>query len=232
MPTDRINRTAFPFLAVGVAAILAACGGGGGDSPTLTLSGVAATGAAFSLQPVKVTCRSGGVAIATTNINGSYSVTLSNGEGPCTVAVGIAPNILYAITPAEGASNTVLVNPISNAIAEAIAKEAGKPIDQLVSPTSSPAPSYIKTVSDKTVTDLNTLLGTNFTVDQFLYDPNFVAARPGTTGSPLDQVLDQIGDCAPGSTTCVDITELEASVSSVVETVDYTEATGATGSSR
>lgn len=78
--------------------LLSGCGGGGGGGasqttnndpsafPALTISGVAATGAAISGGSVSAKCLSG-TGSATTNADGSYSVTLQNGSAPCLLRV-------------------------------------------------------------------------------------------------------------------------------------------------
>jgi hypothetical protein len=84
------------------ATVLVACGGGGGGgsptdggSPTsLTITGVAATGAAISGGPVSAKCSSG-TGDATTNTDGTYSLAVTSGVQPC---------VLKAIDPVSNAS--------------------------------------------------------------------------------------------------------------------------------
>lgn len=59
--------------------VLASCGGGGAG---YTITGVAASGAAIAQGSVEVKCRVGSGA-AVTALDGSYSVTIAGGQGPC-----------------------------------------------------------------------------------------------------------------------------------------------------
>lgn len=63
-------------------AVLVACGGGGGGGAGYTITGVAASGAAIAQGPVEVKCRVG-TGSAVTALDGSYSVTILGGQGPC-----------------------------------------------------------------------------------------------------------------------------------------------------
>lgn len=76
------NLTVFSCLT-----LLAACGGGGGASssttaPALQISGTAATGAAIASGTVEAKCLAG-TGTATTNADGSYTVTVASGVQPC-----------------------------------------------------------------------------------------------------------------------------------------------------
>ena len=73
-----------------IASLLVGCGGGGGSGAAgggpLTISGVAATGAAISAGAVEARCATG-TGTATTNSDGSYALTVSNGVAPCVLRV-------------------------------------------------------------------------------------------------------------------------------------------------
>lgn len=84
--TLKVSWTFAPIL---VAALLTACGGGGGGgggtaltTPSLSISGVAATGAAIIGGTVDATCKTG-TGTATTNADGTYTVSVSAGQQPC-----------------------------------------------------------------------------------------------------------------------------------------------------
>jgi hypothetical protein len=75
---------------------LAACGGGGGSSgpsaaptPSLTLSGVAAVGAALANAPVQAKCGSG-TGSAVTAADGSFTIKIVGGVLPCVLEVASA----------------------------------------------------------------------------------------------------------------------------------------------
>jgi hypothetical protein len=97
---------------------LAACGGGGGggsSSADLTLSGVAATGAAISGGTVEVKCKTG-TGTATTNSDGSYTVTITSGVGPCILKAvdPITNTTLYSFV--EAGSTSANINPITQLV--------------------------------------------------------------------------------------------------------------------
>ena len=97
------------------AAILAACGGGGSsDTPTtgagtpvtpaaLTLTGVAATGAAIVGGKVDIKCAAG-TGTATTIADGSYTVSITGGSLPCVLKVTTGSAELYSLTENSGGS--------------------------------------------------------------------------------------------------------------------------------
>ncbi len=109
--------------------VLAGCGGSGsgGTAATpatpatpvaaaLTLSGTAATGAAISGGPVAVKCASG-TGTATTNTDGSYTVSVANGALPCLVKVTAADGtVLHSVATGTGASASVNVTPATQLI--------------------------------------------------------------------------------------------------------------------
>ena len=64
---------------------LVACGGGtsSGSSPSATVSGTAAVGAALANASITLTCKNGSGS-ATANSNGAYSATFAF-DGPCAI---------------------------------------------------------------------------------------------------------------------------------------------------
>src|SRR6516225_9469704 len=86
-----MGRTQAPqWLALPIVALLAACGGGSGDSPgntntqtqSLKVSGTVATGAALSGASISVVCASGSDTTKSAS-DGTYSLSLANGSLPC-----------------------------------------------------------------------------------------------------------------------------------------------------
>ena len=104
------------------AALLAACGGGSGTSsfPTtgVTLSGLAATGAALAGGTVHVKCVSGS-ATTTTAADGTFSVSVAGTTTPCMVQVTKGGMTLYSLATADGRIN---VTPATDLI---VARAAG-----------------------------------------------------------------------------------------------------------
>ncbi|UUZ76172.1 hypothetical protein LP414_33245 [Polaromonas sp. P1(28)-13] len=85
--------------------------GGGSD---LTLNGTAATGAPVVNGAVTATCKTG-TGTATSNANGSYTVTVSNGVGPCLLAITPVGGVpMYSVTSGSGATQTANITPMTN----------------------------------------------------------------------------------------------------------------------
>jgi hypothetical protein len=97
------------FTALGLCALLTACGGGGGGgnpaASSLTISGTAATGAAIAGGTVDVKCATG-TGTATTNADGTYTVTISSGVAPCLLRVTSGTTVLHsAVEPGAASAN-------------------------------------------------------------------------------------------------------------------------------
>jgi len=103
-------------------AILAACGGGGSsDGPAagptpLALTGVAATGAPIAGQLVEAKCSSG-TGTATSNADGSYTISVTGGVLPCVLKITPATGpALYSVASGTGSSATVNISPVTHLV--------------------------------------------------------------------------------------------------------------------
>jgi hypothetical protein len=105
-------------IAMSIAGLLVACGGGsssgtpsagGNTTPSITLTGVVAKGAALAGAAVEAKCATG-TGTATTSSNGSYSITITSGALPC-VLEAVASNadggmVLHSVAaPGETTAN-------------------------------------------------------------------------------------------------------------------------------
>jgi hypothetical protein len=115
------------------AALLAACGGGGDGASTttgtgagtgsgtttpaaLTLSGVAATGAAIAGKTVDAKCASG-TGTATSNADGSYTISVTSGSLPCVLKVTPASGpALYSVATGSGSTATANISPVTQLV--------------------------------------------------------------------------------------------------------------------
>lgn len=134
MKTMQTNRAGLPAtmktLATAAAlVVLAGCGGGGSDSTTggtttlrpLTLSGVVAARAAATSQPVDIQCASG-TGTATSNADGSYTVTVTDGQLPCVLrAKGTADGDLYSVATGSGRTATANLTPLTHLVVASMA---------------------------------------------------------------------------------------------------------------
>lgn len=109
-------------MVLGGSLLLAACGGGS-DGPglsSLTLNGTAATGAPVVGGAVAASCKNG-KGTATSNGDGSYTVVINNGAGPCLLSItASAPGSIpmFSITSGSGATQTANITPMTNMLVE------------------------------------------------------------------------------------------------------------------
>lgn len=179
---------------------LVACGG---DSPSslLSLRGVAATGLAIDGGSVTVQCVSGS-GDATTLADGSYRVTVYNGEGPCLVTVTKGDVVLRSMAPKTTSGSAVAnVTPFSNAIVNALvtAKGAGSFEGLINGGTNAPTNSELTAAVFAVVAQINLALDNLGlpTLDpniDLLAKPDYVAATESqpNIGDALDKALDAL----------------------------------------
>ncbi len=216
-------------------AMLAACGDGSDN--TLRVTGTAATGLAIDGGAVDVKCKSGN-GTATTSSAGTYTVGISDGQGPCLVAVTKGSLTLYSIAEFSTSSQAVAnVTPITNAIVNAIAAAKGTTVTGLIG-TQAPTAAEITAAANSVVAVLNAALvaagwtGAPLTAAQLLSDPAFTAATATTTGSVLDQALDLLIPAGQTELPAAVLTSIETEVAKQVDPTPTgaTGGTGATGS--
>jgi hypothetical protein len=192
---------------VGVALLVAACGGSGGQSQGSDgaafgqISGTAATGAALANAPVTVTNSAGASpcqeATITTSALGSYTCTLKAGEtAPFFVVVtdptgssGALVSIATS-TPAAGSALTVNATPLTTAIVAQLAAD-GNALSVVSSGAVNAA--ALQAVTTNVLAQLAPLLariGVPAGYDPF--STSITAATAGNTGNTADMVLDVV----------------------------------------
>ena len=225
------NKLGLIAICVG-ALTLVACGGDSATVP-LTLRGVAATGLAIDGGSVDVRCVSG-TGTATTLANGSYTVDVQNGQGPCLVTVTKGAVVLRSISPRTTTGSAVVnVTPFSNAIVDAlvVAKGAGS-VTGLINSATAPSNTELTAAVTAVVTQINVALvaagqpplASN---TDLLSSPTYVAATataPGI-GDATDKALDFL---IPVNTTALPPT-LVTAITTATDNVVAPNATGATG---
>ena len=101
--------------------VLTGCGGGGGGgggssvAPSLSITGVAATGAAISLGTVEAKCATG-TGTATTNADGSYTMNVSNGVQPCILRATDPVTKVELHSIVEAGATTANITPVTNLV--------------------------------------------------------------------------------------------------------------------
>lgn len=212
---------------------LVACGGDSATVP-LDIKGVAATGLAIEGGSVVVQCVSG-TGTATTLANGSYTVTVQNGQGPCLVTVTKGSVVLRSIT-SQTTSGTAVANvtPFSNAIVDAlvIAKGAGS-VSGLVNSATFPSNDELKAAVTTVVAQINVALiaANQPKLDDntdLLGNPNYVAATTSNPdiGDATDKALDFL---VPVGTAALPPTLITAIITATETVVDPTPTGGTSG---
>ena len=147
-------------LTAALAVALSACGGGGGSSPStpgVTLSGTAATGAAIKLAPVSIKCAVGTVT-GTTADDGTFSLTVPNGNLPCMLQVTSTDGatVLYSVADGTGTGTaTANITPLTDLVVAKALGGTGTPSDAFAGyapATSNPLPSANLTSAKTAVT--------------------------------------------------------------------------------
>jgi hypothetical protein len=111
-------------IAMATAGLLAACGGSPsestpstGGSSALTLSGVAAKGAALAGASVTANCAAGTATPVTTSGTGSYTLTITGGALPCVLeATGTGADaglVLHSVATGSGSTATSNITPVT-----------------------------------------------------------------------------------------------------------------------
>lgn len=229
-PLANKRQITFSLCAVGAALLISACGGGR-SSPVLTVSGVAATGLAIDGGNVAVQCVSG-TGAATTLGNGSYSVSMTNGQGPCLVTVTIGNLVLRSIAAKSNTGTSIAnVTSFSDAIVTALvqAKGAATPEELVTRAALIPSNENLIAAVSAVIVKINEAL---VALSQPPLDPNtdllsqpgFVASTGSTAGDALDKALDALVTNGTLSTNLMN--SIQASVAAVVPA----PSTGATGS--
>lgn len=180
---------------------LAACGGGGGGGgnpgSSLTISGTAATGAAFTDASVTVK-DSHGTTVGTVSVgtDGSYSITLSSGatapfviNATRTNADGVTETLVSLLPTASGTSATVNITPVSTLIAARLSA-SGDP-SKLADEISAGTATVTSTTVDAKVTEVKTILAPILTATGTAsFDP--LGGTFSANGSGFDRLLDSI----------------------------------------
>lgn len=109
----RFNKISLAAMVLGGGMLLSACGGSdssGGSA--LTVNGTAAIGKAL-VGPLSVTCKTG-TGTGTSNLDGSFTVVINNGVGPCLLTMKTADGVtLYSISSGSASTQTANITPMT-----------------------------------------------------------------------------------------------------------------------
>ena len=181
--------------------VLVACGGGGGAgvtaTPTASVAGTAATGAAIASGTVTLKCVSGTSTAATTGTDGSFSIDVSSVTLPCVGRVDYkdasgAPQKLHTFISAAGTAN---ITPVTELLVASLTSGTAADAFDKFDGTKAKAftAAQIKAAADAVKTYLKNTLGVDTT--NLPDDPvgtKFVATAGSTAGDKADKVLDDL----------------------------------------
>jgi hypothetical protein len=191
-----------------VALSMTACGGGSGSSSTpassasgLTVSGVAATGAALADSGVTVKCATGEGRTQTSS-SGNYSLTVAGGALPCMVEVkGMVEGTeltLHSVTEAGTRANgqtaaVANVTPLTEMIVAKLAGAMPAEVFAAFSAQTSIQSSQVAAATAAVVAELKTSTGIDLgTIDPFKSVLVPATASAPNAGNAHDRLLDQL----------------------------------------
>ena len=182
-----------------VVSLLSACGGGStGSSSAVTVSGVAATGAAIAGGTVNLKCAAGAVGAVTTGTDGSFLLDITSATLPCVGRVDYkdasgAAQKLHTFLSQAGVGN---ITPLTELIvANLTGGPAADAFDQFIAQLpkiKSVTPAQVKISADAVKTFLKATLDVD--VSNLPDDPigtKLLAANGAVKGDKFDAVLDE-----------------------------------------
>ena len=194
----RLHKISLAAMALGGGLLLTACGGGGGGSD-LTLRGTAAIGDPV-VGPVSATCKEGR-GTSPSNSDGSFSVVINNGVGPCLLSMTIpnTTNMLYSVTSGSTATQTANLTPMTTLMVEYLRNlpnmpSTQNPQDWFASPVTklflSDPQTLTTRIQDGFIPSLNSLLPPN--TAPFALNANFLRttfiANPSVSSIDADLI--------------------------------------------
>jgi hypothetical protein len=186
------------LLAAVAIGLLSGCGGGGSatSTPSATVSGTAASGAAIALGTVTLKCVSGTAPVVTTGTDGSFSIDISGVSLPCVGRVDYkdrtaAIQKLHTFISAAGTAN---ITPVTELLlATLMGRTAADAFDTFDASKSAAVTAAQVTAAIATVKTYLTALGVataNFPADPV--GTKLKAAVGGAGGDDFDKVLDDL----------------------------------------
>lgn len=215
----RLNKLALACVMAG-SALLVACAGGDSNGSFLTIKGTAATGAAL-VGTVNVTCKSG-TGSASSNTDGSFTVVVSNGVGPCLLGITANGATMYSVTSGNASTQIANITPMTNLLVSYLSNVPGmaavSPAAWFALPTTQALLVDTTALTTRIVTDfipaIKTLVPTLSLADAGFLSTTFVA-NPATssTDADLEKLLTANVVTATGAPVPATITTLQVAAS-------------------
>jgi hypothetical protein len=204
-------RTLNLFAAMTAAGLLVACGGSPSDSTpstggstALTLSGVAAKGAALANANVQANCATG-TGTATAGADGSYTLTITGGALPCVLeATGLGADaglVLHSVATGSGSSATSNITPVTELLVAQLTGQS--PADFMDAANATTLNSIVTTANiDAAKTEVIATLSAAGLDTTALGGADMVSGTlQAGTGAGYDGVLDALGSALTASGT-------------------------------
>ncbi len=168
--------------------LIAGCGGGG--SSGITVSGVAATGAAMANANYTVKCATG-TALGKTASDGSYSAFIDSGSFPCAVEVSDDTRKLHSVTPSNSTgAATVNVTPLTEQLVGQLSADTAAFFDNFNAATVTVA--TVKTAQDTVLAALKASAIAVPSSVTSLVESSLIAKTSTQTGNDYDKLLDTL----------------------------------------
>lgn len=169
------------------------CGGSGSDA-SLTVDGVAATGAAMSGASISVMCVNGQLSTTKTSSDGSYSVR-TTGAFPCMVEASDATHKLHSVANGSGNSATANVTPLTEQMVASLSSDS---VDTAAffaafnaSKAAAVAPDKLAAAQALVLANLASI-GVDTSALKSLISDKLVAKTATQSGNAMDAVLDAV----------------------------------------
>lgn len=209
--------------ACGLAAVSACGSGSSGDASngaSLTVSGTAATGLAIAGQPVDANC-TGGAGRATTNADGTYTVTVEGGAAlPCVLRVTMENGeFLHSVALGTGSTARANITPVSELVlarltggdpasfftgfdgsSEVVSEASVQAAVAVIVDTLKSAGIDLEGVGDVLTAELVAATGPGGQGNAFDQALDALKAAVEANGTTLAQLAETIANAAPGST--------------------------------
>ncbi len=184
-------------LAASMLTALVGCGGSGGSTTStaasITIAGVAATGAAISGGIVEAKCASG-TGTGTTNADGTYSLTVSNGVQPCLLKATDPISKIELHSVVESGATTANITPVTDlVVANTLGEDPARAFSSFNTTAQAKVTAANITAAVTKVQAVTASLGTDADMSgvDFMKGP-MVAATANASGDSTDKKIDAL----------------------------------------
>lgn len=184
-------------LAASMLTALVGCGGSGGSTTStaasITIAGVAATGAAISGGIVEAKCASG-TGTGTTNADGTYSLTVSNGVQPCLLKATDPISKIELHSVVESGATTANITPVTDlVVANTLGEDPARAFSSFNTTAQAKVTAENITAAVTKVQAVTASLGTDADMSgvDFMKGP-MIAATANSSGDSTDKKIDAL----------------------------------------